>query len=102
MTEHERRGLTRFGSVVMALATERGYRTQKSLAELVDSGPKPPAEKKVKVSQHRLGRWLRGDHDPPWWFCELLAELLDLSDEELERLAMANTYGQRTFLDGAA
>lgn len=91
-----RGGLTRFGGVVMALATERGYRTQKSLAELVDDGTDE------KVSQHRLGRWLRGEHDPPWWFCEALADLLDLSDEELERLAMANTYGQRTYLDGAA
>ncbi len=96
MTESERRGLTRFGAVVMALSTERGHRTQKSLAELVDSGTDE------KVSQHRLGRWLRGEHDPPWWFCELLADLLDLSDEELERLAMANTYGQKTYLGGAA
>ena len=87
---------TKFGGVVMALATEHGVRTQKALAELVQAGTSE------KVSEHRLGRWLRGEHDPPWWFCEALADLLDLSDAELERLAMANTYGQRTPLDGVA
>lgn len=97
MTESGRhRQLTRFGGVVMALATERGYRTQKALAELVTG------KANEEVSQHRLGRWLRGEHDPPWWFCEALVDALALTDEEMERLAMANTYGQRTYLGGAA
>ena len=89
----KRRPLTRFGGVVMALSTERGVTTQRALAELIDG--------KVDgdVSQHRLGRWLRGEHNPPWWFCELLVDVLELSEEEMNRLALANTYGQRTPLE---
>ena len=97
MTGPERRGtITRFGMVVMSLVTEHGVRSQRALADLLSG------ETEHAVSPHHLGRCLRGEHEPPWWFCEALADLLDLSDEELEKLAMANTYGQRTYLGGVA
>lgn len=97
MTEPaNRRSLTRFGAVVMSLGMERGYTTQKALAQLVsDEGDK-------KITQHRLGRWLRGEHEPPWWFCEVLVDALNLTNDEMGRLARANTYGMKTPLDGAA
>jgi len=80
----------------MSLSMERGYTTQKALAKLVSD------ESDQKITQHRLGRWLRGEHEPPWWFCEVLVDALKLTDEEMGRLAMTNTYGQKSHPDGAA
>lgn len=80
------RTLTKYGGLVLAFATERGITTQRALAEAVS------AAAGEDVSQRRMSSWLHGEHEPPWWFNEALAEVLDLSEEKMNRLAWANTW----------
>ena len=85
----DKRGLTVYGATVMGLAVERGYFTQKAFARALNE------HTDEKVNEHKLGRWLRGEHAPPWWVNELIADVLDLDDDALTRLARANTFGQK-------
>lgn len=90
MTESETQNkLTKFGAIVLSMMAERGITVQSRLARLVTE------QSGYEVSQRRMAGWLRGDHEPPWWFCESLAEIGSLTDEEMQRLAWANTYWQK-------
>lgn len=89
MTEVKNRSLTKFGALVLSLAAERGITKQTKIAALVSE------ETPENVNQRRLSGWLHGDHEPPWWFCDALAVKLNLSEEEMERVAWANTYLQK-------
>ncbi len=82
--------LTEYGATVLALALERGITTQLRLAEVLDD------QTAENVTQPRMSNWLRGVYDPPWWFNDLLAETLELSEDDMRKLAWANTYGKRT------
>lgn len=79
--------LTEFGAVVLSLASERGITEQSALARMLRN------DKNESVSPQRLSPWLRGVNAPPNWLPRELSRVLNLSEDEEIRLAMAFAYG---------
>lgn len=79
---------TEFGQLVRVFMAERDIRSLSELAALLSANGYP-----VGNSQ-RISHWLRGVHAADKEFPAAFARVLELSDEEKMRLAMAFTYGQ--------
>lgn len=82
--------LTVFGATLLELMARRGIRSWSALSAMLEA-------KGHHYTPQRISNWVYARHAVSNEFTEALLDVLeDMSQDEIHRLAMAFTFGQRT------